>query len=289
MLRSIIILARPHQYTKNLFIFLPAFFAFKMGEVDLMLNAFVAFAAFCLTSSAVYVLNDWKDREEDRNHPKKRFRPIASGEIGSGAAFLIMTIFLTGGISLSLIFLSNVFFLLIIYFSLNVAYSFKLKHIPIIDISVISTGFVLRLFVGSQATDVELSHWIIVMTFLLALFLSLAKRRDDVIIFLNTDQKLRRVIDGYNLKFLDSAMVMTASIVVLAYILWSITPEVASNLLTENTFLTSIFVVLGILRYMQIVFVENRSGDPSIILLKDFFLQLVLLGWLFSFILILYV
>ncbi len=288
MLKSIILLARPHQYIKNLFIFLPAFFAFKIDDADLIWNTLIAFAAFCLTASAVYILNDWKDQEDDRNHPEKCSRPIASGAVSTFTAYIILGLFLSGGVVLALICSIQVFFLIIIYFVLNVAYSLKLKHIPIIDVSIISIGFVLRLFAGSEASEVELSHWIIVMTFLLALFLSLAKRRDDVLIFINSDQKLRKVIDGYNLKFLDSAMVMTSSIVVLAYILWTLSPEVSARLSTENTFLTSIFVVLGIMRYMQITFVEEKSGSPTKVMLKDKFIQLALFGWVSSFVWILY-
>ena len=285
---AIVSLARPHQYTKNLFIFLPAFFAFKIDELDLLLKATITFTAFCLVASAVYILNDWMDQDEDRNHPEKRFRPIASGQIGTYTAFSIFIFFLFGGATLAILSSYKVFLFISVYFAINVAYSLKLKHIPIIDITIISTGFVLRLFAGAEATNVELSHWIIVMTFLLALFLSLGKRREDVLIFLKTHKKSRKLIDGYNLKFLDSAMIMTASIVVLAYILWSITPEVSSRLSTENIFLTSIFVILGILRYMQITFVEEKSGNPTKLLLKDKFIQLSLFGWVGSFVWILY-
>ena len=182
----------------------------------------------------------------------------------------------------------SVLFLVLTYLILNLAYTVKLKHIAIIDIVIISTGFVVRLLVGAEATQVDLSHWIIVMTFLLALFLSLAKRRDDVLIYLKTDQKMRKVIDGYNLKFLDAAMVMTSSIVIVAYILWSISPEVAERLNTQNIYLTAVFVVLGILRYMQIAFVEEKSGNPSKVLLRDRFIQLTLVGWVSVFVWILY-
>lgn len=126
------------------------------------------------------------------------------------------------------------------------------------------------------------------MTFLLALFLSLAKRRDDVLIYLKTDQKMRKVIDGYNLKFLDAAMMMTASIVVVAYILWSVSPEVAERLNTQNIYLSAVFVVLGILRYMQIALVEEKSGNPSKVLLRDRFIQLTMVGWISVFVWILY-
>jgi decaprenyl-phosphate phosphoribosyltransferase len=281
-------LARPHQYTKNFFIFIPAFFAFQITNVELMTQALLAFISFSLLASAVYVLNDWVDREEDAAHPTKCKRPIASGKINTLQAFLFLSFLLVMGFGLAYSLSTNLLYLVVGYVIMNLFYSFKLKHVAIIDIVIIAVGFVIRLFVGSESTGVDLSQWIIVMTFLLALFLALAKRRDDVLIFLSTQQKMRKVIDGYNLKFLDAAMMMTATIVILAYILWSISAEVVSRIGSENLYLTALFVVLGILRYLQISLVEEKSGNPSKILLKDRFIQATLAGWLGTFAWILY-
>lgn len=289
MIKDIVRLIRPHQYTKNFFVFLPAFFAFEIHKPIVLWNSFIAFAAFCLAASGVYIFNDYKDRFEDRNHPEKCQRPIASGRVTGGSAFIFLFLFLLGGGVLAAYSGLSVLALVTGYILLNTAYTVKLKHRPIIDITCISIGFVLRLFAGAFATDVTLSHWIIVMTFLLALFISLAKRRDDVLIYANTEQRTRKVIDGYNLKFLDAAMIMSASILMLAYILWSISPEVISKLSSSYIFLTAIFVLLGILRYMQIAFVEEKSGSPTKILLQDIFIQLTLIMWIVSFFFILYV
>ncbi|MFW5879770.1 MAG: decaprenyl-phosphate phosphoribosyltransferase [bacterium] len=289
MLKDILVLARPHQYIKNLFVFLPAFFAIKLHDPEVIWSASVAFVAFCLVASGVYIFNDWQDRFEDRKHPEKQHRPIASGRVQASQAFVFLTFFLLIGglfaVSLDAIVLALIAF----YFLLNIAYTAKLKHQPIIDISCISIGFILRLFVGAVATNVVLSHWIIVMTFLLALFLSLAKRRDDVIIYASTKNRTRKLIDGYNLKFLDAAMVMTASIVVIAYIMWSISPTYTSTPYSQYIFLTSIFVILGMLRYMQIAFVEEKSSSPTKIIFRDIFIQMTLLGWISVLFLILYV
>lgn len=282
-------LIRPYQYSKNLFIFVPAFFSFQIDNFESLYTATIAFIAFSLIASSIYVVNDWFDRYEDSKHPEKCHRPIASGRVSGRLALLYIVLLSIAGSVLANIISLNVWLLIIFYFFMNIAYSLKLKHIAVIDISIIALGFVMRLFVGAEATQVGLSHWIIVMTFLLALFLSLAKRRDDVLIYLKTEKKMRRVIDGYNLKFLDAAMIMTASIVVLAYILWSISPEVVVRLSSDSLYLTSAFVMLGVMRYMQITFVEEKSGNPSKILLKDRFIQWVLAGWLLSFTLILYV
>lgn len=282
-------LMRPYQYTKNLFIFLPAFFAFKLTNLFIFKRALLAFIAFSLVASAVYIFNDWVDRDEDRLHAVKKYRPIASGRIKGGALWVLAFFLLVFGTAIMASVSIKAAAILIFYLLLNVAYSLRLKHIAIMDVTVISLGLVLRLLVGSAVTGVELSHWIIVMTFLLALFLSLAKRRDDVLIFVKTAQRPRKAVDGYNLKFLDGAMTMSATIVVLAYALWSLSPEVTERFGHRELYQTSLFVVLGVLRYMQIVFVKEKSGDPSMVLMKDPFIQVVLFGWIGSFVLILYV
>lgn len=280
MLYNLFKLARPHQYAKNFFIFLPAFFAFKITDNHIFLNAFLAFISFSLTASSVYVLNDWIDRIDDAKHPEKKNRPIASGKINAKTALFFSILLLSLGLLISSIVSRNVLFLIILYVLLNIAYTFKLKHIAIIDITIIASGFVIRLLVGSIATNVALSQWIIVMTFMLAIFLSLAKRRDDVIIYLETEKKMRKVLDGYSIKFLDFAMMMNASVVLVAYILWSISPEVEAKLHTNNLYLSSIFVFLGILRYMQIAFIEEKSGNPSKILFSDPFIRVTILLWI---------
>ncbi len=280
MLNSLIKLARPYQYSKNLFIFLPAFFSFKITDYQVFSSAFLAFISFSLTASSIYILNDWFDRKDDAIHPEKCSRPIASGKISPKIALIYAILLLFCGLFTAYKVSLIVTFLIVMYVLLNIAYSYKLKHISIVDITIISTGFVIRLFVGAFATNVILSHWIIIMTFMLALFLSLAKRRDDLIIYLETENKMRKVIDGYSLKFLDFAMIMNASIVIVAYILWSISPEVVAKLHTNNLYLSAIFVFLGILRYMQISFVEEKSGNPSKILFTDSFIRVTILFWI---------
>jgi decaprenyl-phosphate phosphoribosyltransferase len=288
MISAIFRLARPHQYTKNLFVFVPAFFAFQLTDSTVIAQTLLAFVAFSLLASGVYVFNDWMDRAEDARHPTKCKRPIASGEINTLQAAVIFVVFVGLGLLAGWQISPELVSLLVGYFVMNLAYSVKLKHIAIIDIVVIALGFVIRLGVGAMAAGVALSHWIIVMTFLLALFLALAKRRDDVLIFLETEQKMRKVIDGYNLKFLDAAMVMNAGVVMVAYILWSISAEVVARIGSDNLYMTAVFVLLGIMRYMQIAMVQEQSGNPTRILLKDRFLQSVLVGWVASFVLILY-
>lgn len=288
MIKSIIQLLRPHQYLKNTFIFLPLFFGLKIHHLDLLLACGVAFAAYSMIASAVYIFNDYQDREADRQHPRKKFRPLASGAVTTRQAAVLFGLLLMIGFGISLTINLQLFGLLLFYFVLNLAYSAKLKHIALIDVSIIASGFVLRLLAGHFATGVELSMWIVMVTFLLALFLALAKRRDDVIIFLESGTKARKVIDGYNLPLLDAAMVMMATTTVVCYIMYTVSPEVVSRIGSDKLYLTTIFVIMSILRYMQITFVEKRSGSPTEILIHDRLFQAMLVAWLATFGVIIY-
>lgn len=285
---AIIKLMRPHQYVKNLFIFLPIFFALKITDIALLTNAFIAFIAFSLTASAIYTLNDYHDIEEDRQHPKKKNRPLASGEISKSQAIVILLILSVTGFILMASLSLEATAILIAYVLMNIAYSFHLKHVAILDVMTIAIGFVMRLFTGSAVTGIHLSMWIVIMTFLLALFMALAKRRDDVLIYLDTGKKMRKVIDGYNLQFLDTAMAIMASVVIVAYVIYTTSAEVLARVHSEYLYLTAVFVILGIMRYLQVAFVLKDSGSPTKILLKDRFMQLTLIGWIITFTWILY-
>jgi len=287
-LKSLIKLMRPHQYIKNLFIFLPLFFALKITDTNLLLNAIIAFIAFSLTASAIYTLNDYHDIEEDREHPKKKFRPLASGAITKPQAIVIMALLAAAGCGLMATLSLPAVGILATYVVMNIAYSFYLKHIAILDVVIIAIGFVLRLFIGSAVTGIALSYWIVIMTFLLALFMALAKRRDDVLIYLESGKKMRKVIDGYNLQFLDTAMAIMASVVIVAYTIYTTSSTVMERFHTQYLYLTALFVILGIMRYLQIAYVHLDSGSPTKIVLKDRFMQLTILAWIVSFVGILY-
>ena len=287
-LSSIIKLMRPHQYIKNFFIFLPLFFALKITDTTLLTHTIIAFIAFSLGASAIYTFNDYHDMEEDKLHPKKKYRPLALGEISKKEAIIIMTVLSTISFIIMTMLSLNALGIMAVYVFMNIAYSFYFKHIAIIDVSIIAIGFALRLFVGSAVTGIHLSMWIVIMTFLLALFLALAKRRDDVLIYLDTGKKMRKVIDGYNLQFLDTAMAIMASIVIVAYTIYTTSSEVVARVHSEYLYLTALFVIIGIMRYLQISFVFKDSGSPTKIVLKDRFIQLVLIGWVLSFVWILY-
>jgi len=285
---EVIKLIRPHQYIKNLFIFLPVFFALKITDLELLIDVVIAFVAFSFSASAIYIVNDYHDINEDRQHPKKKYRPLASGAISVRAAIALSLIMAISGMTIMALLSPQAALILMAYIAMNLAYSFYFKHISILDITIIAAGFVLRLYVGSAVTDISLSMWIVIMTFLLALFMALAKRRDDVVIYNDTGKKLRKVIDGYNLQFLDAAMMIMASVVIVSYILYTTSSDIIQKLHSGNLYLTAFFVIIGIMRYLQIALVENNSGSPTRIVLKDRFMQITIALWLLSFAWILY-
>ncbi len=287
-MNNIFTLIRPHQYVKNLFIFLPLFFAGQITSPELLINAFIAFVAFSICASASYILNDYQDIEEDRRHPEKKYRPLASGSISKKSAISLMSIFFIIGISMMAALSLQAVAILGIYITLSIGYSFHLKHIAILDVIIVATNFVLRLFVGSAVTGIPLSMWIVIMTFLLALFMALAKRRDDVLLFRNTGEKTRKVIDDYNLPFIDGAMIIVASVVIVAYLLYTTSTAVVQRLQNEYLYLTTLFIILGIMRYLQIALVEKDSGSPTKIVFKDTFMQITILAWIIYFVWIIY-
>ena len=290
LLASCLKLARPHQYVKNAFVFLPLFFGWKLTDAAGLRASALAFAAFCLAASAVYVINDLKDIEEDRAHPSKRNRPLASGALTPAQGLGFAGVLLAGAAVLTAILGSGAFAAILAgYFGLNVLYSFGLKHKALIDLACIAVGFVLRVFAGGAVTGITPSHWIVLMTFLLALFLGFAKRRDDLLLSAAGCEKTRKSLDGYNLEFVSAAMMIMAAVVIVSYILYTLSPEVIAKHGSDKLYLTAIFVILGVLRYLQITLVECKSGSPTLVLLRDGFIQASLLLWIVSCYFILYV
>ena len=260
-----------------------------MLNTTLLYDIFISVIAFSFASSSIYILNDSLDIEADKKHPDKRNRPLAAGLISKKVAFLVMGLLFLISTTLMGMLSLKALYIMLIYVVLNIGYCFFLKHIPIIDITIIAIGFILRIYVGSYVANVPLSTWIVMMTFLIALFLAIAKRRDDVLHFMKTGTKMRKVVNGYNLKFIDSSMSVMSAVIIVTYLLYTSSSEVIERLDNEYFFATSIFVILGILRYMQITFVEENSGSPTKILLKDKFIISTVVGWLLSFALIIYI
>jgi decaprenyl-phosphate phosphoribosyltransferase len=282
-MKDYLALFRISQYTKNLFIYLPLFFALKLTDLHLIVKVTEAFIAFSFIASAVYIFNDLCDLEDDRRHPQKRNRPIASGRISGTKAKGAMALLFAVGITMAALLSLTMLCLVLFYAVLNLAYTIKLKHIAIMDVVAIAIGFVIRIFVGGAIGEVKIYMWIVIMTFLLALVLALGKRRDDVLIYLKTNNLPRKSIDGYNLVFIDTSMMIMAAITIVAYIMYTISPEIIVKFGTDKLYLTALFVLVGILRYLQLVLVTGNSGSPTELLLKDRFIQIVIVGWLVTF------
>lgn len=260
----------------------------NFDEPARFLNVTLAFVAFCMLASAVYIFNDIIDIEQDRQHPKKKLRPLASEKVSMGSAISLLVGLLIIGSVMAWLLSMDMLYLCMFYILLNVAYSIKLKHIPILDIMIIAAGFVIRIYVGGVVGDVPIYMWIVIMTFLLALFLALGKRRDDLQIFIKTNHKPRKSIDGYNLLFIDASIIIMAAVVIVAYLMYTISPEIMDKFKTDKLYITGIFVLMGIMRYLQITIVEEIGGSPTEILWKDLFIQMTIFGWFISFALLIY-
>lgn len=291
-MKNILRLIRLRQWVKNLFVLVPLFFGGALLNAEAVFAGIITLASFCFVASSIYCLNDIRDVEADRRHPVKCKRPIASGAVTIGQAYAFMIVMFA--LSLAVLFLLpahqlEVGGVIVFYFVLNVAYCLKLKEYAIVDVCIVAFGFVLRILAGGVAAEVVLSKWIILMTFLLTLFLGFAKRRDDVLRMDETGIAPRKNTIRYNLTFINQAITITASVTLVCYIMYTVSPEVVANLHTENLYLTSVFVLVGLLRYIQIAVVDQQSGDPTKVILKDRFTQLVVLAWLISFLFIIYV
>ena len=283
-------LLRPKDWAKNLFLFIPSFFAgnfFNLKDIGLLIAGFVT---FCCFASSIYIINDYRDIEDDRKHPEKSKRPLASGMVKKSAALIICILLIMTGTIIACFVDPNFKFLFVmsIYFGLNLAYSFGLKDIAILDILILAAGFVLRVKGGAVITGIETSEWIIIMTFLLALFMSIAKRRDDLLLKLSTGMDMRKSVKGYNLDFLNIMLGLFGAIIIVAYIMYTIDPKTDARLHAYRLYYSSLFVIAGVMRYLQISFVNQQSGSPTKILYKDRFIQITLLLWVFSIYVILY-
>jgi len=273
-------LLRVKQYLKNLFIFLPTFFAGEILDFSKVENLLYSFFSFSFIASSIYILNDIKDVEEDRLHPKKSKRVIASGLISPKNALLFVPVLILASLSLAYKVNNVVVGLILVYFITNLLYTYYLKKIAILDIVIVASFFLLRIYVGGFATDIVLSKWIVLMVFLLSLGLVLGKRYDDLILAEKSGNlNVRSSLKGYSLEFTKLATLSVFIISVMSYIMYSVSPEVEGRLGSQHVFLTSIPVLIGVLRYLNIMMIEQGSGSPTEVLIKDRFIQLTLLIW----------
>lgn len=286
-------LLRVEQWVKNLFVFLPLFFSGNFLNTELFFKSCVAFVVFSLASSTIYIINDYADAESDGQHPDKKNRPIASGAISKKTALGIATLligliisvllFLTAGLQQNI---GKFAIVILAYLGMNLAYTFRLKHVAIIDVCLISIGFVLRVMAGGYITEIPISQWAILLTFVLALVLALGKRRGELI-NAQISGKTRRSLDGYNVQFADIALSISVTLAIISYLMFTVQPEV-QNRFGNKIFYTFIFVVFAFLRYLQQTLVHNRTESPTKIIYKDRYIQATLILWVVSYFLLIY-
>lgn len=293
MIKSILRLTRPKQWIKNMFVFIPMFFGGELFDLHSVWLAVLTFFAFSLVASSIYCYNDIVDVDADRHHPVKCLRPIASGEVSIRLGYILMMLTFCLGMGILLLLppevMSQVMAVIVFYYVLNLAYCSKLKQFAILDVCIVAFGFVLRILAGGFACELALSNWIVIMTFLLTLFMSFAKRRDDVLRMNSTGEAPRKNTVRYNLTFINQAITITASVTLVCYIMYCVSPEVTERFDTPYLYLTFVFVLLGLLRYIQIAVVDEKSGDPTKIILHDHFSQIIVVAWILSFLLMIYV
>jgi decaprenyl-phosphate phosphoribosyltransferase len=234
----------------------------------------------------IYVINDYVDIEKDKLHPTKQNRPLASGFFKPLEALVILLVLLSLDLMLML-HIGDAKWFVVAYFLLNLAYSFKLKNIAVVDVTCISVGFLLRILAGGVASAVVVSHWMIIIVFLLTISIAFAKRRDDLVIQ-KEGELLRKSQKGYSLAFIDVAKGIGFSVTLVCYIMYSVSPEVTQRIGSDYVYATSLFVFLGIIRYLQVSIVQQNAGSPIKVLARDTFMQIIVLGWVVLFSVLIY-
>lgn len=293
MIKDILRLIRPKQWIKNMFVFIPMFFAGELFDLHSLYLCAVTFLAYSFMASSIYCYNDIVDADADRRHPVKCHRPVASGAVSVRLAYTLMALMAVLSVAVVLLLppevMANVLAVVLFYYLLNLSYCSKLKQYAIVDVCIVAFGFVLRILAGGFACEVIPSNWLVIMTFLLTLFMSFAKRRDDVLRMNETGEPPRKNTVRYNLTFINQAITITASVTLVCYIMYTVSPEVTERFDTPYLYLTFVFVLLGLLRYIQIAVVDKKSGDPTKVILHDHFSQMIVVAWVLSFLLMIYV
>ncbi|MDE6207691.1 MAG: decaprenyl-phosphate phosphoribosyltransferase [Muribaculaceae bacterium] len=281
-------LLRPHQWIKNGVVFLAMIFGGRFFDADCWLATSLATISFCLMSSCIYCINDVIDCKYDRIDPVKCKRPIASGRVSASEALVTALVAALLSLAVSLVWLPAACTgVLAAYLCLNILYCVALKHVVLVDVMVIALGFVLRLEAGGIASHIWLSQWIVIMVFLLALFLALAKRRHEVVLVNRSEkQEGRRSVTGYTVPFLNASLSMLGAVLILGYVMYTLQPR--NGVEYEYLYVTALPVLFGIMRYLQLTIVENRSGSPSKIAYSDGPMLITGAVWFVSFMLLVY-
>ena len=268
-LRALFVSLRPHQWVKNLLVFGGLIFSQSLGQPEAVLRSLGAFVAFCLASSAVYLLNDLCDLQEDRRHPVKKHRPLAAGEIGPRAVVPCMLLLAAAGIAGGFAIAEPSGVMLTLYVLMNVAYTRRLKHVVILDVMLIGLGFVLRAIAGAAAIGVPASPWLVLCTLTLALLIGFGKRRHELLLLQDEAAGHRACLEHYSPQFLDLMMTISAAAAIVCYALYTMAADTATRIGSHGLVLTTPFVMYGIFRYLFLVHQCQAGGDPARLFLSD--------------------
>jgi 4-hydroxybenzoate polyprenyltransferase len=288
MVRAILTSLRPHQWTKNLLVFAALPLSFQLGDRRSQLAALLAFVLFCALSGAVYLINDVADVERDRLHPRKRYRPIASGALKSSHALVVALVLSLGALSAALLLGLPFFACAATYLLLNLAYSFRLKDVLIVDAISVSLGFVIRAVAGGLAIQAHIGDWLLICTILLALFLTLCKRRHELTSLSANASQHRRILSEYSPYLLDQMIAVVTASCVTAYALATTAQDTVTKYHTHRLTWTLPFVLYGIFRYLYLVHRKEQGGSPTDVLLTDRPLLINLALWSLAIVLIVY-
>ncbi|KHD38108.1 phosphoribose diphosphate:decaprenyl-phosphate phosphoribosyltransferase [Clostridium acetobutylicum] len=281
--KAMIALMRPKQWTKNVFVFAAIIFSRRFTNTNLLLNNLIIFFVFCFTSSSVYIFNDIIDADKDRQHPDKKNRPIASGKVTKAQGIILDIVIL---LSLSIITYRidiKILAVILIYVVMNIFYSFKLKNVVIIDVMIITAGFVLRVESGSIISKVELSPWLILCTILLSLFLALNKRKGEIVALKEKSTTTRKILKEYSIDLIDKMLTIVTPSILIAYCLYSF-----SSVQGKSMMITIPFVLYGIFRYQYLMEKENAGAKPEDVFIKDKPFLINVICWCITAIVVLY-
>lgn len=280
---------RVQQWIKNFFVFAPLIFSQNVFNLPLLIKSSLAFVLFCLLSGAAYILNDIQDLEEDKIHPVKSKRPLVSGKVKKNHAIIACVFLVLFGLIGAYLLNVHFFIALLIYFILQIAYSGWLKHVVIIDVFLIATGYLIRVIAGGLAIEIQLSPWLFICTILIALFLALSKRRHELVLLDKNAEIHRAILKEYTPQLLDQMISVVTASTVISYCLYTVSSETVAKFGTKNLLFTVPFVLYGIFRYLYLVHQKDEGGSPEALIIKDKPLLIDLFLWISTAMLILYI
>ncbi len=281
---------RFRHWIKNFLIFAPLFFSQNLFNVNLLSESIILFISFSLMASVVYCINDIVDLKDDRKHPTKKNRPLAAGKISLSRVIFLAIICGFTSLVLPVVFKINsfVYLVLLTYLIMNILYSMWLKKITLVDVFILAIGFVLRVVIGGLACDIVLSHWIIILSFMLALFLAITKRMNDVQIKETSGLDLRIASKGYTSEYLKILLGITGAISIVTYIMYTLSEEVISRFQSKHLYISTIFVLLALFEFLNVTIIKKESGNPTEVFYKNRIIQISVLGWVLYFFLMAY-